>query len=350
MKKHIKDILAKIFWCVCMIAIVSACSSSDTVDDEERVPTVDDIAETLKNVNTEWGASKESVRKYMDGYQLVELKDENVLQFSAKMLPITIAYQFASDQLCAAVIMAKKGEEKIDVKKTVNNFNYVGETGSNEVFSNEVKNVCAVAYETTDNDEAYQIIGFTPLFPRTEKVNGVECTDLGLSVKWATCNVGAKSPGEYGGYYAWGETEEKTIYTWETYKYCAGSSKTCQDIGNDISKTEYDVAQSVLGKPWTMPTKGQMDELLAKCEWIWTEENGVNGYRVFGDNGNYIFLPASGYKSETLKSSGTYGYYVSATLEDGDIRAAHCLSFTSAKKLSEKTMRRYGSSVRAVIK
>lgn len=350
MKKHIKDILAKIFWCVCMIAIVSACSSSDSIEDEERVPTGDDIAETLKNVNTEWGTSKESVRKYMDGYQLVELEDENVLQFSAKKLPITIAYQFASDQLCAAVIMAKKGEEKIDVKNSIHNFNYVGETGNNEVYSNEVKNVCAVAYETTDNDEGYQIIGFTPLLPRTEKMNGVECTDLGLSVKWATCNVGAKSPEEYGGYYAWGETEEKTSYTWETYKYCAGTSKTCQDIGNDISETQYDVARSVLVSPWTMPTMGQMEELLAKCEWIWTEENGVNGYRVFGDNGNYIFLPASGNKSGTLMSSGTYGYYVSATLEDGDIRVARCLLFTSAKKLSDTIARRYGSSVRAVIK
>lgn len=332
-----------------MVAIVSACSSSDNIENEERIPTEEDVAETLKKVYTEWGTSKEAVKQYMDGYQWVESADENVLQFNAKKLPVTIAYQFASNQLCAAVIMTKKGEE-VNIQNSLHDFNYVGETGSNEVYSNEANNLCAVAYESTNNDETYQVIGFTPLLPRTEKVNEIECTDLGLNVKWATCNVGAKSPEDYGGYYAWGETEEKSSYTWETYKYCAGTSKTCQDIGNDISGTQYDVVQAVLGVPWTMPTKDQIDELLAKCEWIWAEEKGVNGYRVFGDNGNWIFLPASGYMSGTLSGSGTYGYYISATLEDGDMRVAHCLSFTSTKKMSDTTARRYGSNVRAVIK
>ena len=137
-------------------------------------------------------------------------------------------------------------------------------------------------------------------------INGHEYVDLGLpsGIKWATCNVGASSPEDYGGYYAWGETEEKGYYDWDNYKWCNGSENTqtkyCtdSDYGTVDNKTvldlEDDVAHVKWGGSWRMPTSSEIQELLDECIWEWTVLNGVDGCRVTGPNGNSIFLPVGG--------------------------------------------------------
>ena len=107
--------------------------------------------------------------------------------------------------------------------------------------------------------------------------------DLGLSVYWCSCNVGAESPEEYGDYYE------------ENYSYYNNDTKVYTDIGENISGTEYDAATVNLGSDWRMPTKAELQELLDKCTWEWTQINSVNGYKVTAENGNSIFIPASGY-------------------------------------------------------
>ena len=151
----------------------------------------------------------------------------------------------------------------------------------------------------------------------------MEAVDLGLSVKWATCNVGASSPEDYGDYFAWGETELKTTYDLSTYKHCKGTSRTmtkyCDNssYGNNgftDNKTVLDPADDAVivnwGGSWRMPTYVEFNELMEQCAWIWTTQNGVNGYKVVGPNGNSIFLPAAGhmedYGLETVGSNGTY--------------------------------------------
>lgn len=157
--------------------------------------------------------------------------------------------------------------------------------------------------------------------------NHVHAVDLGLSVKWACCNVGATKPEEYGGYYAWGETEEKSDYTWKTYKWCNGSydsmTKYCtySNYGRVDNKTvldpEDDVAHVKWGGSWRMPTLEEQKELLNECTWKWTELNGVNGCKVTGPNGNSIFLPAAGDRVGTkFFNGGTGGYYWSSSLYD----------------------------------
>ena len=161
--------------------------------------------------------------------------------------------------------------------------------------------------------------------------------DLGLSVKWATFNVGASKPEEYGDYYAWGETEAKSDYSWSTYKYCNGSSSTmtkyCNDsyFGNngftDTKTTldpEDDVAHVKWGGSWRMPTKTELSELSNNnnCTWHWTTQNGVNGYLVTskksGHEGASIFLPAAGTRYDTsLDDAGFCGYYWSSSLYTG---------------------------------
>lgn len=152
-----------------------------------------------------------------------------------------------------------------------------------------------------------------------ENIPGIE-VDLGLpsGTIWASWNVGASSPEEYGGYYAWGETEEKDNYTEETYKYGIDKYGTgyVDDyvfFGLNISGTKYDVARQKWGGSWRMPTKEEFEELLEKCTWTRCQYNSVWGQKVTGPNGNSIFLPAAGRRDGTSFDSGC-GYYYSATL------------------------------------
>ena len=164
-----------------------------------------------------------------------------------------------------------------------------------------------------------------------------EAVDLGLSVKWATCNVGANSPEEFGGYYAWGETEVKSNYSLETYKYYLGDlngdgetreNEEYINIGSGISGTSYDVAHVKWGDGWRMPTMEECEELCRNCSWEWTEVNGVSGQKVTGPNGNSIFLPAAGGYDETGHyGQGLGGEYWAGTLAVYANRAAWLLSF-----------------------
>src|SRR5574344_247193 len=177
-------------------------------------------------------------------------------------------------------------------------------------------------------------------------VSNIPAVDLGLSVKWASCNVGASSPEEYGGYYAWGETEEKSDYSWSTYKYCNGSSSTCIDIGSNISGTQYDVAHVKLGGSWRMPTHEEFQELHSKCKILWIEYKGIGGYKFVAPNGNSIFFPAAGNRWFTNGSSkGNDGYW-SSTL--GNSFSAWSLNFEIGLSLVDYYGRGFGFSVRPV--
>lgn len=189
-----------------------------------------------------------------------------------------------------------------------------------------------------------------------------EYVDLGLpsGLKWATCNVGATKPEEYGGYYAWGETEEKSDYSWETYKWCNGSydsmTKYCtdSDYGRVDNKTvldsDDDVAYVKWGGSWRMPTFEEQKELFDECSWERTELNGVNGYMVTGPNGNSIFLPAAGYRYRTgLYNRGTLGLYWSSSLYDNYSDGASYLYFYDDNHACRSYGDRYdGHSVRPV--
>src|SRR5574344_1491031 len=151
--------------------------------------------------------------------------------------------------------------------------------------------------------------------------------DLGLSVKWASCNVGASSPEGYGGYYAWGETEEKSDYTESTYKYYDSKNNKYIYIGSSVSGTQWDVAHVKCGASWRMPTADELKELCQKCTWQETTYNGVNGWLVAGPNGDSIFLPAAGRRIGTdVYRRGLSGDYWSATKKGGDY-VVYCLDF-----------------------
>lgn len=167
--------------------------------------------------------------------------------------------------------------------------------------------------------------------------------DLGLpsGTKWASCNIGASQPWEYGGYYAWGEIEEKEVYNDTTYMYFEGEdadgdgfydkNEESVALGENICGTEYDVAYMKLGDGWQMPTREQFMELVDNCNREWAELHGVKGLKFIGPNGNSIFLPAGGCRNNSvLDDFGDCGCYWSGMESTNMHYNAHNLLFSSS--------------------
>ncbi len=183
--------------------------------------------------------------------------------------------------------------------------------------------------------------------------NGCEYVDLGLpsGTLWASCNVGASNPWDYGYYFAWGETKSKLDYSWSTYIYCKRHStkiiKYCSDDNISELQSVDDVATILLGNNWCMPTKTQWDELMCKCIWIWSKR----GYIIKSkNNGNQIVLPLAGYKiGKTLYYDGSMANYWSSSLDTRGRDCAWILTFGDG--ISQKIindLRCRGHSVRPV--
>ncbi len=187
--------------------------------------------------------------------------------------------------------------------------------------------------------------------------NHPHMVDLGLpsGTKWACCNVGTDKPEGYGGFYAWGETDEKTDYSWSTYIYCDGSYSTCHDLGNNISGTKYDVARVKWGGSWMIPSKEQIDELLDtnNCTHEATTLNGVKGIMFKSKtNSGIIFLPCSGiHNGSTLNDQGVHGCYWSGMLSTNNNSRAYYLGvFDDGYADWYNASRFYGHTVRPVAK
>ncbi len=190
--------------------------------------------------------------------------------------------------------------------------------------------------------------------------NGYIYVDLGLSVKWATMNVGASESEDYGDYFAWGEIEPKDYYDWGTYKWCNGSASTLtkyntsSSYGTVDNKTQLELSDDAAyvnwGGAWRMPTDAELTELRVQCTWTWTTQNGVNGYKVTSNkNGNSIFLPAAGCRyGSSLYGAGSYGYYWSSSLSTDTPYSAYYVYFNSSYVYRYYYDRYYGRSVRPV--
>ena len=223
-------------------------------------------------------------------------------------------------------------------------------------------------FGSCQKDDEVIFVGNGSTSGTTGTENGYAYVDLGLSVKWATCNVGANNPEDYGDYFAWGETTTKDTYNWSTYKYCNGSSTTMTKYCNNSSygnngftdnKTQLelsdDAARANWGGAWRMPTDVEWTELREQCTWTWTTQNGVNGYKVTskksGYTNNSIFLPAAGYRGgSSLSGAGSYGTYWSSSLDAGNSSSAWYVDFGSIYVGSNGGTRFYGFSVRPVCK
>ena len=197
----------------------------------------------------------------------------------------------------------------------------------------------------------------------------VQAVDLGLpsGIRWASCNVGATTPEGYGYYFAWGETESKKDYSWETYKYAnVGEfyhykfTKYCTDASSGdngfidnktVLEPEDDAATANWGDVWRMPTDAEWTELREQCTWTWTAQNGMNGYQVASKtNGNSIFLPAAGFRDGNAAPyvAGRRGYYGSSSLLENSSDDVWIVTFNHEKVERDNDKRNKGLSVRPV--
>ncbi|MCI7430395.1 MAG: fibrobacter succinogenes major paralogous domain-containing protein [Bacteroidales bacterium] len=242
--------------------------------------------------------------------------------------------------------------------------------------------VCAMAqtaffvYKTDGSHVKYTIadvdsISFT--VPTTGTENGYEWVDLGLSVKWATCNVGATKPEEYGNYYAWGETEPKNTYDWNTYKWATATWDATGEFWDLATLTKYntdsdygivdnktvleladDAARANWGGAWRIPTDAEWTELRENCTWTWTSDyngTGVKGEIVTSNiNGNSIFLPAAGLRYDGgLDYYAGKGSYWSSSLGTDYSDRAWSVPFASGYMDRFETYRYCGRPVRPVL-
>ncbi len=208
---------------------------------------------------------------------------------------------------------------------------------------NTISSINFIYEESTEN----------PDDPELPDFNGHEYVDLGLpsGTLWATCNVGASKPEEYGDYFAWGETTTKESYYWDTYKWCnydatedhvaftkywvdySSTSHSGTVDNKTVLAPEDDAAHVNWGGDWRMPTLAEMQELLDSdnCTWEWTTQNGVYGRKVTSvSNGNSIFLPAAGYRTDlALFYDGSYGDFWSSSLNTGYPLDAYTVLFNS---------------------
>lgn len=200
----------------------------------------------------------------------------------------------------------------------------------------------------------------------TGSIQGHEFVDLGLSVNWAACNIGANLQGEKGEYYAWGEIMTKNNYIWGNYKWCDGDFQHLTKYyrngygvtDNIVLSSSDDVATVKWGDKWRLPTKEEIDELCNRCTWRKTTMRGVLGYIVTGPNGNSIFLPDAGIMEFEIGSTNkstffdNIGYYWSSTVNAPSCVSAYVLRFCSASDWYriESCLRAEGCSVRPVTK
>ena len=195
--------------------------------------------------------------------------------------------------------------------------------------------------------------------------NGHAYVDLGLpsGTLWATCNIGANAPEDYGDYFSWGETEPKDTYHWSTYKWCNGYEqlpKYCSisrygynGFTDDLTVLlfEDDAAAANWGGDWRMPTREEWNELREYTTNRWITQNGVGGWLFIGLNGATLFLPAAGYRYViSLNDDGRCGDYWSSSLQTESPSIAWCLHFYSSYfNIGIRHDRDCGLSVRAVL-
>ena len=349
------------------LAAIEAAMKAQTLSMEAKLDLLEQAIKALPDYTSQLEAIKTAIANlpdYGDKLSAIEAAIKGMPNYSDKF-----------DAVVAALGEMKTQIEALGTGQTGIATQIAGVTDAindlvDEVNSGNTSAAAALAQIIQKLEELKGSIGGGGTTPST-----MEYVDLGLpsGLKWAKCNLGASKPSDYGDYYAWGETAPKADYDWATYKWMqAGQSDSkyitkytiadgeTEGIWYDSSrkfigdnKTALDAADDAatakLGSPWRMPTIDEIQELIDKCTWTWTTQDGVNGYQVDGPNGNAIFLPAAGYRKVSgLKYAGSQGYCWSSSLSTTESNCAYSLDLHSDRYLIARTYRYFGYSVRPV--
>nr|WP_255406548.1 hypothetical protein [Prevotella sp. KH2C16] len=348
------------------LALIEAAIKAQTLSLEAKLDLLEAAIKALPDYTSQLEAIKTAIANlpdYGDKLSAIEAAISAMPDYSDKFDAVVTALNAMKTQIEALGTGQTAIAEKIAAVTTaINNL-------IEEVNSGNTSAAAALAQIIQKLEELKGNIGGGDT-PSTE-----DYVDLGLpsGIKWATKNLGASKPSDYGDYYAWGETEPKTDYSWSTYKWMqTGQSDwkyitkyTFPDgktegiwyapdgtfIGDSKTTLEAadDAATQKLGSPWRMPTSDEIKELLDNCTWTWTTQDGKNGYEVKGTNGNSIFVPAAGYRhSSELNDAGSLGFYWSSSLSAAYSDRARSLYFGSDEHDWSFDDRFYGFTVRPV--
>lgn len=325
-----------------------------------RMPTSEDINELLDNCTFEWGS--------LDGVKGCKVTS----RINGKSFFLPKTHQIGGAEYWTSTLYSSTSSGAYCLFLLPDNDNQLtGRTGNNELFwdiRSHQGGIRPVLDNNPHKDEKDNLMKSdmvleeetSSLDSNASSLNNHAYVDLGLSVNWATCNVGANSPKDKGNIYAWGETAPKSSYTWQNYKFRVSGTDyssiklskyvTKKYTGNIDNKTVLDltddIANVLWGNDWRIPTREEYEELLKQCTWKWTEQNGVKGYLVTskktGFNNRYIFLPAD---EESL-----YTTYWSSSLNIANSPMAWYVCFDSDNYSLQTMFRIDGRPVRAVCK
>ena len=293
-----------------------------------------------------------------------------------KVLPITVTsielnqtevyFKVGETTQLMATVLPKNATNKAVVwASSIADVATVDQTGKVTAISVGNSNTCTITCSATDGSGVKAECQVIIWRDNSGVIDGKAYVDLGLpsGTLWATCNVGASSLEEYGDYFAWGETEPKSDYTWSTYKYCKGSDNTMtkyctsSEYGTVDNKTELEAADDAAtvnwGSGWQMPSREQIKELFNSSYTTTTRTllNGVYGRKITSkSNGNSIFLPPAGFRREkSLYFAGElYAYFWSRSLNASHSGGAYVLYFNPHDGTDDSNGRYYGYSVRPV--
>ena len=291
------------------LALIEAAIKAQTLSLEAKLALIEAAIKALPDYSSQLAAIKtaiENLPDYGDKLAAIEAAIKAMPNYSDKFDAVVAALNAMKTQIEAL------GTGQADIVTAINNTTAAINSLIAAVNSGNADAAAALAQIIQKLEELKEKIGnggggVTPPTPQPT----MEYVDLGLSVKWATCNLGASKPSDYGHYYAWGETMVKAGYSWDTYKWGKENNFTKYNTdGKTVLDPEDDAATAKLGSPWRMPTLDEINELIGGCTWKWTKKDGVEGYEVKGTNGNVIFLPAAGYrkgsKSQDIRKKGYY--------------------------------------------
>lgn len=346
---------------------IEAAVKAQTLSLEEKLGLLEDAVKALPDYSSQLEAISTAIDNlpdYGDKLSAIEAAVKGMPDYGEKLSAIVASLNAIKDQAEALGTGQTSIASKIaGVTDAINDL-------VAEVNSGNTSAAAALAQIIQKLEDLKGSIGGGGTTPST-----MEYVDLGLpsGLKWAKCNLGASKPSDYGDFYAWGEIATKTTWAvWEFYKWMqSGQSEwkyitkyTIADgeteaiwydssgnfIGDNITTlvAADDAATQQLGSPWRMPTVDEINELLDKCTWTWTTQDGVNGHQVDGPNGNAIFLPATGYISDLfIINRGDLGYYWSSSLSPSS-HDASLFYFDSVNHAWAYEHRRCGLSVRPV--
>ena len=294
----------------------------------------------------------------LDGSNLYDSCLVTILQpvtsISLSSTSLNIATQSTS-QLTATILPSNAGIKVVSWSSSNDNVATVSNTG---LVSAIQEGTCTITCRALDGSGVTATCNVTVYWQdRSGTIGGHAYVDLGLpsGTLWAATNVGASSPEGYGNYYAWGETSQKSEYSWSTYFDTSDAGMTFniyRKDGQTVLQTTHDVAYQSWGSNWCMATWDQWIELVNKCTYSWTTRNGVYGYEFVGKGGNSIFLPAAGYyhtyHTTELVGAGSQANYWTSTLYNDNDRARQIYFTSSTLTTSSSSYRYFGFSVRAV--